>query len=99
MTATQLADLLSIERSTVTRDVQVLQRVGLVQQWPNPSDRRERRVELTGLGHRRLAEAAAGWRQAQQQLREALGSDSSGDLVRIAQLVVERGESVLRGAS
>ncbi len=88
VSTSRLAELLSIERSTVVRDIQVLERMGLVVSEPNPRDRRGRHLSLTRQGAQRLAAAAPEWRAAQELLRRRLGSRSVDELVALAQQVV-----------
>jgi DNA-binding MarR family transcriptional regulator len=96
VSTSRLAQLLAIERSTVVRDVQVLERLGLVISEPNPHDRRGRQVSLTPQGHQRLAAAAPEWRSAQDLMRARLGSRSMGQLVTLAQQVVAHGDAETR---
>jgi DNA-binding MarR family transcriptional regulator len=93
MSASQLAELLSIERSTAVRDVQLLERMGLVAGQPDPADRRSRRLFLTAHGEQRLAAAAPAWRSAQERMRSRLGGQQVTELVALAQLVVARGHT------
>ncbi|MFT4202253.1 MarR family winged helix-turn-helix transcriptional regulator [Gordonia sp. (in: high G+C Gram-positive bacteria)] len=64
-----LVQRLEIEKSTVTRQVDVLERLGLVARLPDPDDARARVVELTADGHRRIGEVFA---TAVPQWRERL---------------------------
>ncbi|MFT3900620.1 MAG: MarR family winged helix-turn-helix transcriptional regulator [Gordonia sp. (in: high G+C Gram-positive bacteria)] len=61
-----LVQHLSLDKSTVTRQVDSLQRLGLVTRLPDPDDARARVVELTDTGRRRIAavfaEAVPRWR-------------------------------------
>ncbi|HKQ02210.1 MAG TPA: MarR family transcriptional regulator [Actinomycetes bacterium] len=90
LSTSQLAELLSIERSTAVRDVQVLERMGLVAGQPDPTDRRSRQLSLTAQGEQRLAAAAPAWRSAQELMRGRLGGQDTTELVTLAQLVVAR---------
>lgn len=50
-TGKELAELLVIEKSTVSRIITRLQAKGLISEVPNPADRRSKPFELTKLGH------------------------------------------------
>lgn len=63
---------LEVDRSTVTRNLQRLQRVGYVTSGPGVSGR-ERRVALTNRGRERAEAALPRWRTAQDQVKELLG--------------------------
>ncbi len=58
---------LELEKSTVTRQIDAVVRLGLVERRPDPEDARARRVALTELGRQRLdevvASAVAVWRE------------------------------------
>lgn len=69
----RLADLLGLERTTMTRNLQLLERNGLVQ--VTNTDGRTRSVTVTETGIARLAEAMPLWESAQAALREKLGPD------------------------
>jgi DNA-binding MarR family transcriptional regulator len=67
-----LADRLAVEAPHVTRQVQRLERAGLLERVPDPGDGRARRVRISergvhvvervrAVGRRRMAEALAGW--------------------------------------
>ena len=93
LSTSQLAALLSIERSTAVRDVQVLERMGLVAGQPDATDRRSRQLFLTAQGEQRLAAAAPAWRSAQELMRSRLGGQEMTELVTLAQLVVAGGHA------
>jgi DNA-binding MarR family transcriptional regulator len=90
LSTSRLAALLSVERSTAVRDVQVLERMGLVAGRPDATDRRSRQFLLTSQGEQRLAVAAPAWRSAQELMRSRLGGQEMTELVTLAQLVVAR---------
>lgn len=46
----ELANLLSVEASHVTRQVQQLEKTGYLRRVPDPNDRRAQRIELTPAG-------------------------------------------------
>ena len=54
--ATALADSFGVHKSTISRGLAQLERVGLVERLADEQDRRARRVHLTADGARRLAQ-------------------------------------------
>lgn len=62
----ELVTRLALDKSTVTRQIDALVRVDLVERHPGPADARARRVSLTADGRRRVdavvAAAVADWR-------------------------------------
>lgn len=69
---TRLAKELGIERTTLTRNLRLLERQGLIRVRPG-RDRRVREVVLTGRGLEALARAVPLWRRAQARVARALG--------------------------
>jgi DNA-binding MarR family transcriptional regulator len=68
----RLADELGLDRTTMTRNLDPLEREGLVASVPG-SDRRVRLVTLTAEGRRILNRALPLWERAQRQVVEGLG--------------------------
>lgn len=62
---TQLAQLLGLDRTTLTRNLAPLEARGLVETRADPDDRRVRGLTLTATGRRLLAQAVPLWRRAQ----------------------------------
>jgi len=73
-TINQLADKLVVDRTTLTRNLRPLEDAGLVRTRPG-DDRRVREIFLTPAGEEKLQEALPLWREAQGQMRRALGRD------------------------
>lgn len=71
-TMTRLAEALAADRTTLTRNLQSLQRDGLVEIAPG-ADRRVRQIMLTEQGRRTLANAIPLWEEAEAALQERLG--------------------------
>lgn len=59
----QVADLLAMDRTTLTAALKPLARRGLVAVTPDRDDRRARRLALTSKGHATLAKALPIWRR------------------------------------
>ena len=74
-TMTRLAEALAADRTTLTRNLQSLQRDGLVQIVPG-ADRRVREIMLTDQGRLMLARAIPLWEVAEAALQERLGMES-----------------------
>ncbi|MFN4091028.1 MAG: MarR family winged helix-turn-helix transcriptional regulator [Alphaproteobacteria bacterium] len=69
---TELADRMGMDRTTLTRNLRPLERLGYVAVDPG-EDRRTRTVAITPVGRLALSAAAPRWREAQAAVREALG--------------------------
>ena len=88
----ELADRLGVEAPHVTRQVQRLERAGLLERVADPSDRRAQRVRLTGAGTERSRACAAGLRR----MAEALEAWSDEDRHRLAVLCHRMVDDFLR---
>jgi len=89
---TRLAEVLGMDRTTLTRNTRPLQRDGLLVQRPG-ADRRVKLMQISDAGRRALAAAIPLWATAQRQITEGLGPGKwdaiRRDLQRIASLAVE----------
>ncbi len=70
----ELADRLSMERTTLVRNLALLERKGLVTS-ELAEEGRGKRYRLSGEGDRLLGQALPLWRQAQQDVMRHLGDD------------------------
>jgi DNA-binding MarR family transcriptional regulator len=85
-TMTDLADSLVNDRTTITRNIALLERDGLVLVVPG-RDRRVREITLTEAGKQKVAEAYPLWLQAQASIREKIGEDRLHQIVVNAQAI------------
>jgi DNA-binding MarR family transcriptional regulator len=85
-----IADVLSMDRTTLSRNLKVVERARLVRTARDPADGRARLVFLTKMGQRALEAAFPLWERAQQQAQEALGKP------RVDALHAELGQAVAR---
>ena len=72
VTITQLAEGLVIDRTTLTRNVTLLQKKGLLAVEPG-ADKRERRIAITAHGRRLMSSAYPLWKDVQHRLTKELG--------------------------
>lgn len=75
-----VANLLAMDRTTLTANLKPLERRGLVRIKADPGDRRSRRLSLTADGRALLAEATPLWRRHHAALERQL--KRSADLLR-----------------
>jgi len=75
-----LAELLAMDRSTVTANLKPLERQGLVRTDVDPDDRRGRRIALTGAGLEVLAAATPIWTREHAAIEATL--EGGGDALR-----------------
>lgn len=72
MTMSDLADLLGMERTTLTRNLRPLEKKGWVRGVADDADLRRRRIELTPRGRAVAARAIPTWRKAQASISPVL---------------------------
>ncbi len=70
-----IANALSMDQTTVTRNVEKLKRRGLVSASASSADPRRTNIEVTPAGIIMLAEARKAWEEAQNEMKARLGED------------------------
>lgn len=75
-----VAELLGMDRTTLTASLKPLERRGLVRVEPDPEDRRSRRLHLTPAGRAVLAEAFPVWRDTHAAAEAGLGKGEADRL-------------------
>jgi DNA-binding MarR family transcriptional regulator len=78
-----LVGTMAMERTSVIRALQPLQRDGLVAIAPHAEDARRNVVRLTDAGRARLAQAIPVWQQAQAEFENRFGAELAGQLRRV----------------
>lgn len=77
----EVAELLALDRTTLTANLKPLERRGLVKTQPDPDDRRSRRLFLTEAGSEVLARAVPLW--CRQHEAEEARLPEGGDRLRL----------------
>src|SRR5258708_37759706 len=73
LTINVLAADLVMDRTTLGRNIQPLERAGLIRIVPGRTDRRRKELHLTAAGIAALRAGLAGWAEAQRQFERAFG--------------------------
>ena len=73
---TQLADRLLLERTSLTRNLDVLERNGWVELQTGEEDLRQRVVSLSKKGYEQLDQAIPYWKKAQKAIANEMGQDT-----------------------
>ena len=79
-TINALAEDMVMDRTTLGRAIQPLERDGLIRINPVPSDRRAKELHLTKAGEQRLHAAHEAWARAQARFEGVFGSKRAADL-------------------
>ena len=75
VTITELAEIVGLDRSTLGRNLRVLEKQSLIA-IRTGDDGRARRVSLTRIGQEKLQEAVPLWREAQREYSQIMGADT-----------------------
>jgi len=76
-----LARQTGLERTTLTRNLRLLESKGFVRVRGNEADQRVRRVEMTAIGRRAAEKGLATWRKAQGGIAAILQPFNLGDFL------------------
>src|SRR5690349_8726254 len=79
----ELADRLAIERARLVHMLDHLQKRGLIERLPSPTDRRTHALELTREGQKTLKRAKALAAKHEARLADKLGADAHRELLRL----------------
>jgi DNA-binding MarR family transcriptional regulator len=82
LTMNELAGAMVMDRTTLLRALQPLQRQGLVASKPSTEDARRLVLSLSAAGKRRLKKALMLWSDAQRELETQIGSGEAARLRR-----------------
>jgi DNA-binding MarR family transcriptional regulator len=88
LTISELAGRMAVDRTTLGRNIQPLERDGLVDIVPAASDRRAKEIRLTSAGNQRLKTARKGWQKAQAQFETDFGPKRAAELRLLLRAVV-----------
>lgn len=80
----ELAELLANDRTTITRNLALVEKRGLVSVRADEADARSRVAAITAEGKALLQEAMPTWRKVQTELTDALGESAAAALRRLA---------------
>lgn len=72
---TELSQLVELERSTVSRNVRVVERMELVETSRSDADQRETLVSLTAAGIELMARALLAWEECQRTFVARMGGE------------------------
>ena len=76
----ELGRLLSLDPSTLTRNLAVMLKHGWIEEVPDDGDQRGAPLQTTAMGSRLLERLAPAWRRAQARTKKMLGA-SAVDLI------------------
>jgi DNA-binding MarR family transcriptional regulator len=74
-TVGELADALLMDQTTVTRNIEILRKSGLIDVRLGEDDSRKRCIKITELGTTILKDSIPSWEKTQQHIEEKIGSE------------------------
>ena len=80
MTISELAEALGAERTTLTRNLALIEALSWVKIRPGEEDARSRVVTVSEKGRAVVAAAFPAWRKAQSLMTEAIGANGASAL-------------------
>lgn len=88
LTINALADHMVMDRTTLGRAIQPLERDGLIRIGPAPSDRRAKQLHLTKAGGKRLQAGLEAWAKAQARFEAGFGARRAAELRTLLRAVI-----------
>ncbi len=92
-TRNQLAEMVDLDQSALSRGLQALERQSLIESVPG-EDRRTRIVTLTEQGERKILDCIPYWEKAQEAARKAIGESETPAILSELDRIRERVQAV-----
>jgi len=83
ITVSELARLLAMDQTTVSRNLRVLEKSGYIRMEPEVADQRIRRIQIAERGMSKMMEARPLWEKAQMEMERVLGRENIETLLGI----------------
>jgi DNA-binding MarR family transcriptional regulator len=80
-TITKMANEMIIDRTTLTRNLSILQNHGLIKITGSGNDKREKNIIITSKGKELLAKALPHWEKAQSTVIQKFGKKNCNDML------------------
>ncbi len=81
ISVSELAKLLLMDQTTVTRNLRVLEKSRYIQFLPEETDQRIKRIQVTEIGKSKMDVARPLWDKAQAEMEQLLGIDCIDELL------------------
>lgn len=82
----ELAEMMSLDQTTTTRNIKLLEQAGLVERVAH-ADSRVKPLRLTGAGRKKLSDARGIWQGVQSDLISRVGAERLHDMLETAALL------------
>lgn len=82
----ELADYAKLDRSTITRNLKILRERGYIIDL-STNESRDSQVSLTDLGCEKIESCSVLWKEAQESIKEKVGSDNIKQLRKLLEVI------------
>ncbi|WP_249872670.1 MarR family winged helix-turn-helix transcriptional regulator [Oceanobacillus saliphilus] len=89
ITVSELGEIMLLEQSTATRNINILKNNGYVSITKAKDDLRTKYISITDLGLEKLEEATPIWLNIQTKIEDNLGKDKFNDLIKSLNILQE----------
>ena len=89
ITVSELGEIMLLDQSTATRNVNILKNNGYVSITKAKDDLRTKYISITDLGLEKLEEATPIWLNIQTKIEDNLGKDKFNDLIKSLNILQE----------
>ncbi len=86
----EIANLLQSDKSTLSRNLERMEKLGYIKTRTSGADRRGRLITMTRKGSNRLEKAHSSWQEAQIQTQSLLEKDGIQTIHKIAASILEK---------
>jgi len=93
LSPSEMARIAVLDKTTLTRNLRLLEKQGLLETTPSQTDRRAKVIRITPAGIETLRRVMPHWEAAQKQLAESLGSGNFDRLMASLEQVIARSRS------
>jgi len=83
----ELADMLLMDQTTVTRNIEILRKKGYINVRKGDDDSRRKCISLSESGEEKLNESIPLWRNAQEQIEQGLGAERLEELLKTLEYI------------
>ncbi len=91
VTASELAESLRMDQTTVSRNLLVLEKSGYVRLEEESTDHRIKRIQIADCGLAKIEEAKPLWEKAQQEMELILGRENIDEMLKIFGTLTRKG--------
>lgn len=89
ITTTELAKVMLMDQTTVTRNLQLLEKKGFIFFLEEGKDLRSKQIQISQKGQKMIEQAKPLWEKAQQEIKDELGSQGFDAIISSLNLLIK----------